>query len=155
MTITPTGARGGVAINSIPELVEIDVDARTLPGQTPAQVEAEIRAALGELVDRVDLVWRHRLVTRTSPVDGPLRDTVAEIADALVPGTRLVPGMIAASTDADYFRREGAEVYGFAMLSDYVSPAEFRRMFHGPDERIDVRSLELSTALWSEVIARS
>lgn len=155
LTITPTGARGGVAINSIPELVEIDVDARTLPGQAPAEVEAEIRAALGELLDRVELVWLHQLVTRTSPVESTLRDRVAGIADALVPGTELVPGMITASTDADYFRREGAEVYGFAMLSGYATPEEFRRMFHGPDERVDVRSLELSAALWGELIRTS
>lgn len=155
MTLTPTGARGGISINSIPELVEIDVDARTLPGLGPEEVESEIRSALGELVDVVDLVWLHRLTTRTSPVDSPLRDTVAGIADALVPGTRLVPGMITASTDADYFRRAGAEVYGFSMHAPYTSPEGFRRMFHGADERVDLASLELSTALWSALIATS
>jgi acetylornithine deacetylase/succinyl-diaminopimelate desuccinylase-like protein len=155
LTITPTGARGGVVINAIPELVEIDVDARILPGQTCAQVEAEIGRALDELTDRVDLVWRHRLETTTSPVASPLRDTVAGIADALVPGTRLVPGMITASTDADYFRRAGAEVYGFSMHSGYATPEQFRRMFHGPDERVDLRSLDLSTAMWAELISQS
>lgn len=155
MTLTPTGARGGISINSIPELVEIDVDARTLPGRGPDEVEAAIRSALGELVDVVDLVWLHRLSTRTSPVASPLRETVAGIADALVPGTRLVPGMITASTDADYFRREGAEVYGFSMHAPYTTPEGFRRMFHGPDERVDLASLDLSTALWSALIRAS
>lgn len=155
LTVTPTGARGGVVINAIPDLVEIDVDARILPGQTCARVETEIARALGPLTDRVDLVWRHRLETTTSPVASPLRDTVAGIADALVPGTRLVPGMITASTDADYFRRAGAEVYGFSMHSGYATPEQFRRMFHGPDERVDLRSLELSTALWTELISQS
>ncbi|MCD2197295.1 M20/M25/M40 family metallo-hydrolase [Actinomycetospora endophytica] len=155
LTITPTGARGGVVINAIPDLVEIDVDARILPGQTCAQVEAEIARALGPLTDRVDVVWRHRLETTTSPVASPLRDTIAGIADALVPGTRLVPGMITASTDADYFRRAGAEVYGFSMHSGHATPEQFRRMFHGPDERVDLRSLELSTAMWTELISQS
>jgi acetylornithine deacetylase/succinyl-diaminopimelate desuccinylase-like protein len=167
LTITPTGARGGVVINAIPDLVEIDVDARILPGRPAAEVETEIARALsrgsssapprlrGDLTDRVDLVWRHRLETTSSPVASPLRDTVAGIADALVPGTRLVPGMITASTDADYFRRAGAEVYGFSMHSGYATPEQFRRMFHGPDERVDLRSLELSTAMWTELINQS
>jgi acetylornithine deacetylase/succinyl-diaminopimelate desuccinylase-like protein len=155
LTITPTGARGGVVINAIPDLVEIDVDARILPGRRSAEVETEIARALGELTARVDLVWRHRSETTSSPVASPLRDTVAGIADALVPGTRLVPGMITASTDADYFRRAGAEVYGFSMHSGYATPEEFRRMFHGPDERVDLRSLELSTAMWTELISQS
>lgn len=155
LTITPTGMRGGIVINAIPERVEIDVDARMLPGQTGAEVETEIARALGELTGRVDLVWRHRLETTSSPVTSPLRDTVAGIADALVPGTRLVPGMITASTDADYFRRAGAEVYGFSMHSGYATPEQFRRMFHGPDERVDLRSLELSTAMWTELISQS
>jgi acetylornithine deacetylase/succinyl-diaminopimelate desuccinylase-like protein len=154
LTITPTGARGGVVINAIPDLVEIDVDARILPGQSCTEVETEIVRALDGLTDRVDLVWRHRLETTSSPVASPLRDTVAGIADALVPGTRLVPGMITASTDADYFRRAGAEVYGFSMHSGYATPEQFRRMFHGPDERVDLRSLELSTAMWTELISQ-
>ncbi len=154
-TITPTGARGGVVINAIPDLVEIDVDGRILPGRTCAALEAEIVRALDDLADRVDLVWRHRLETTASPVTSALRERVAGIADALVPGTRLVPGMITASTDADYFRRAGAEVYGFSMHSGYTTPDGFRRMFHGPDERVDLRSLELSTALWSALIGES
>ncbi|MQA08155.1 MAG: M20/M25/M40 family metallo-hydrolase [Pseudonocardiaceae bacterium] len=154
LTITPTMARGGVAINAIPECVEIDVDARTLPGQTRGEVASEIRNALGELDPEVTIEWLHELSTTQSPLSTPVFDTVKDVTRAIVPGTELVPSLITASTDAEYFRRHGAKAYGFSITTDYVSPTEFAAMFHGPNERIDVRSLALSTTLW-ERLARS
>ncbi|MGV9802689.1 M20/M25/M40 family metallo-hydrolase [Mycobacterium sp. NPDC003449] len=152
MTLTPTGARGGIAINSIPERVEIDVDARVMPGQTRLDVEREIRAALGRLADEVTIEWIHELVTHESPLETPLYDTVTGIVDNIAPGTQLVPSMITASTDADYFRRAGAQVYGFSMFSGFVGPSEFRHMFHGANERVDTTTLALSTELWTQLI---
>ncbi|TCP54050.1 peptidase M20/M25/M40-like protein [Tamaricihabitans halophyticus] len=151
LTVTPTGVRGGIAINSIPELVEIDVDARTLPGQGRAEVVDELRTALGDLLDVVELDWLHELYTASAPSSTRLLDSVRRIADDLVPGTELVPSLVVGSTDAEYFRQAGARAYGFAMTSDYASPGEFAGMFHGANERIDVRSLELSTRLWEQL----
>lgn len=153
MTMTPTRVRGGTSINSLPEWVELDIDARTLPGQTRRDVETELRTALGDLADDVTLEWLHELTTRESPTDTPLFHTVSDLAERLAPGTELVPSLTTASTDADYFRRAGAKVYGFSMTSGFVGPAEFRRMFHGANERIDLESLRLSTQLWSSLIS--
>lgn len=154
LTMTPTCIRGGVTINAIAECVEIDLDARMLPGQTRVDVLTQLRHALGDLADQVQIEWLHELVTTQSPLDSLLFDRARSITEDLIPGTELVPSLITASTDAEYFRREGAQVFGYSITTGYVSPREFAGMFHGPNERIDLGSLELSTRFW-EQLARS
>ena len=41
--------------------------------------------------------------------------------------------------------------YGFGLFSENLSFEDFGRMFHGDDERIDTRSLGLSTEMWEAV----
>ena len=48
-TISPNVADGGQKTNVIPDVVDIDVDIRTVPGTTQADVMAMLREVLGEL----------------------------------------------------------------------------------------------------------
>ena len=50
--MSPNVVHGGQKTNTIPDVVDIDVDIRTLPGETRAEVEAHLAAALGDLADR-------------------------------------------------------------------------------------------------------
>jgi succinyl-diaminopimelate desuccinylase len=48
--LSPTGIRGGIATNVIPDLVEVDLNFRYAPGRTPAEAEAWLRElTAGEL----------------------------------------------------------------------------------------------------------
>ena len=47
------------------------------------------------------------------------------------------------------FDRFGIRAYGFGLFSRNLSFEDYGSMFHGDDERVDVESLVLSTALWS------
>jgi len=121
-TYAPTIAHGGVKANVIPDAVNIQVDIRTLPGDTAETVRAAIARAL----------WH----------------SLQNVSERLVPGARIVPLTSTGATDARFFRALGATAYGYALFSDRITYDDYGAMFHGNDERVDQESLRLSTALW-------
>jgi len=150
-TLAPTVMRAGVKTNVIPDSVELQVDIRTLPGQTGADIEAMLREALGDLSDSVEISALSNDPSSDSAIDTPLWDSIQKVTGALVPGAQMVPFMIVGATDARFFRRAGATAYGAGLFSDKIPFAEFMSMFHGNDERIDQESLRLSAELWMGV----
>ena len=48
MTVAPTMLHASDKRNVIPALCEVTIDVRLLPGQTPEEAEAELRAWLGD-----------------------------------------------------------------------------------------------------------
>src|SRR4029450_9685971 len=144
--------RAGVKTNVIPDAVELEVDIRTLPGQTGADVEAMLREALGDLSDSVEISALSDDPSSESAIDTPLWDSIWRVTGALVPGARTVPFMIVGATDARFFRRAGSVAYGAGLFSDKIPFAEFMSMFHGNDERIDQESLRLSAEFWMGVV---
>ena len=147
-TFAPTIVHGGVKTNVIPDTVDLQVDIRTLPGQTGEDVRAMLSEALGDLADSVEISAQSDDTSSASPIDTPLWDSLQRVTEKLVPGARTVPFMIVGATDARFFRRAGATAYGAGLFSDRISFAEFASMFHGDNERVDVESLRLSTDLW-------
>jgi len=147
-TIAPTVVRGGSKVNVIPDLVSVDLDIRTLPGQTSEEIDEMIREALGDLADQVELVVRNDDPATESPADTPLWDCLQRVSSALVPGVKNVPLMMMGATDARFFRRLGTVAYGFGLFSNNISYDDYSTMFHGDDERVDQESLRLSTELW-------
>jgi acetylornithine deacetylase/succinyl-diaminopimelate desuccinylase-like protein len=149
-TFAPTVAHGGTKTNIIPDLVELMVDVRTLPGQTGDDARALLREALGDLADSVD-IEAHDDPPTTSPEGTPLWDSLARVSGRLCHGSALVPSMMTGATDNRFFRRAGAVGYGFGLFSRRLAFEDYATMFHGNDERVDQESLALSTRLWEEV----
>jgi acetylornithine deacetylase/succinyl-diaminopimelate desuccinylase-like protein len=147
-TIAPTVVRGGSKVNVIPDQVDIDLDIRTLPGQTAGEIDDMVREALGDLADDVELIVRNDDPATESPADTPLWDTLQRVSSRLFPGSATVPLMMMGATDARFFRRLGTVAYGFGLFSERISYDDFSSMFHGDDERVDQESLRLSTVLW-------
>jgi acetylornithine deacetylase/succinyl-diaminopimelate desuccinylase-like protein len=147
-TFAPTIVQGGVKTNVIPDTVDLQVDIRTLPGQTGEDVRAMLSEALGDLADSVEVSAQSDDTSSASPMDTPLWDSLQRVTEKLVPGAKTVPFLIVGATDARFFRRAGATAYGAGLFSDRISFAEFASMFHGDNERVDVDSLQLSTDLW-------
>ena len=152
-TIAPTVVQGGTKTNVIPDQVDVQLDIRTLHGQTLADVREMLDEALGDLAGRVEMVAAHDDASTESPVDTPLWDTLARTTQAFYGGSHLVPMLSVGATDARFFRRLGATAYGFGLFSQKLTFEDYGRMFHGDDERVDVESLRLSTELW-EAVAR-
>jgi acetylornithine deacetylase/succinyl-diaminopimelate desuccinylase-like protein len=152
-TFAPTVIHGGVKTNVIPDLVDLQIDIRTLPGQTGDDVRALLADALGELMADVEVIDPTDDPSTASDMDTPLWDAIARVTGAMVPGSSLMPMLTVGATDARFFRRAGSVAYGFGLFSSRLTFDDFSVMFHGDDERVDVDSLGLSTQLW-DALAR-
>jgi acetylornithine deacetylase/succinyl-diaminopimelate desuccinylase-like protein len=151
-TFAPTVMHGGTKTNVIPDHVTLEVDIRTLPGQSGADALALLREALGDLADAVD-IESHDDPSTESPMDTPLWDCLARVSGRLCEGSALIPSMMAGATDNRFFRRAGSVGYGFGLFSQRLDYEDYATMFHGNDEKVDQESLALSTQLW-EAVAR-
>jgi acetylornithine deacetylase/succinyl-diaminopimelate desuccinylase-like protein len=149
-TFAPTVMHGGTKTNVIPDKVELQVDIRTLPGQTETDVHTQLRDALGDLYDRVEIEGNDDPST-ASPTDTPLWDCLQRVSGKLVQGSALVPFVMVGGTDNRYFRRAGSVGYGFGLFSKRLGFEDYATMFHGNDERVDQDSLALCTQLWEAV----
>jgi acetylornithine deacetylase/succinyl-diaminopimelate desuccinylase-like protein len=150
-TYAPTIAHGGVKTNVIPDAVEIQVDVRTVPGDSGEVVQAAIAEALGPLAADVEVVVDSDDPPNASPVDTALWESLQRVSGRLVPGARIVPITTTGATDARFFRAIGATAYGYGLFSDRITYDDYGAMFHGNDERVDQESLRLSTEMWEAV----
>lgn len=148
-TITPTGLHCTSKTNVIPDTVQIRLDVRTLPGDGREEVQALLAQAIGDLSDSVSVELGDDIPPTRSPISTPLWDSLRRVAQPFYPGAELLPMLSVGGTDNRFFRRTGAVGYGFGLYSDQTSLEELARMGHGDNERIDVRSLEMITAMWS------
>jgi len=152
MTVAPTMASASGKRNVIPALCEITVDVRLLPGQTPAQAEAALRAWLGE--GDYELVNTEAQGGTRSEIGGPLWEAVRTFVAAEEPGAVAAPICVAGFTDSHWLREAfGTVAYGFfpARALDAETAA---RLIHSANERVPVSDLELGTR-WLRHAAQS
>ena len=150
-TFSPNMCRGGVKTNVIPDVVDIEVDIRTIPGDSEDEVRRHIDKALGDLSDDVEVEKLFSKPASVSPTGTPLWDVLGRVVEAHYPRARLLPRLIVGFTDAPYFRERGAVAYGFGLFSRSLTAEVMAGRFHGNDERIDVESLALTTQAWIDV----
>lgn len=153
-TFSPNVVSGGVKTNVIPDEVTIEVDIRTLPGEVTEDVNAHLAAALGDLIDQVEVEIINEDASTASPTDNRLWDALVASTASAYPDTKVIPSIVTGGTDARFFRNRGAIAYGAGLLSPAVDTQEFFRRFHGHDERIDIESLRLTVALWLDIVER-
>ncbi len=147
-TFSPNMCRAGVKTNVIPDVVDIEVDIRTIPGDNEDEVRRHIDKALGDLSEEVQVEKLFSKQASASPTGTPLWDVLGRVVDGHYPGAKLMPRMIAGFTDAPYFREHGAVAYGFGLFSRALTAEAMSGRFHGNDERVDVESLALTTQAW-------
>lgn len=147
-TFSPNVVHGGQKTNIIPDEVVLEVDIRTVPGTTAAEVDAHLHDALGELAHRVEIAPIQQGPATASAHPTPLWDALAARTQVAYPGARLTPGLIVGGTDARFYRERGSVAYGAGLFSPAMTFEAFGSRFHGHDERIDVESLGLATEFW-------
>lgn len=153
VTVSPNliGAPHEMKTNVIPDVIDIDVDIRTLPGDD-TDVAEHLRLALGDdLVGRVEISALIDDPASISRVDTPLWDALQRAIGAPFPEARIAPEFMVGFTDARVMRQLGAVAYGAALFSPQMDPADYGRRFHGNDERVDVESLRLTTEMYRRV----
>jgi acetylornithine deacetylase/succinyl-diaminopimelate desuccinylase-like protein len=150
-TFSPNVVHGGQKTNIIPDLVEIEVDIRTVPGTTQADVDAHLHEALGDLAHHVEIGRLQQNDATESPRGNALWDALASATQVAYPGADLIPGLIVGGTDARFFRERGVVAYGTGLFSPSVTLESFGTRFHGNDERIDTESLGLAADFWVHI----
>ena len=152
-TFAPTVMHGGTKTNVIPDTVDLEIDIRTLPGQTGDDVRRMLDEALGDLAGQVEIISSTDDPSTASPFETPLWDSLARVTKTFYEDSATVPFLTVGATDARFFRRAGSTAYGFGLFSTALSLEDYGVMFHGDDERVDTESLRLSTELWEAVAA--
>lgn len=151
-TASPTVLRAGSKVNVIPGRAQVDVDGRTLPGQSEPAFLAELREVMGGDPDLE--VLRSLPAVEASP-DTPLyrqlEATLRKHDPTGVPLPWLIPGF----TDAKGYARLGTTCYGFAPVRfDPTHTLSFSAMYHGHDERVPVEGLGWGLGVLHDAIAR-
>jgi acetylornithine deacetylase/succinyl-diaminopimelate desuccinylase-like protein len=149
-TFSPNMCRAGLKTNVIPNVADIEVDIRTVPGDNEDEVRRHLDKALGDLIENVTIEKLFSKNASASPTGTPLWDVLGKVVAAHYPGAKLLPRLIVGFTDAPYFREHGAVAYGFGLFSRALTAEAMASRFHGNDERVDVESLALTTQAWLE-----
>ncbi len=149
MSSVVTGIETEDSWNTVPAEIRIEVDVRTVIGQTLDDVYDHLRLALGELADTVDMTVIAGSDGSSSPTGTPLWELMTDAARIQRPGAELRPIMASGITDARFYRHRGATAYGFGLYSDLLPVEEIPTMLHGDNERVDVESIQMMGDLWS------
>jgi acetylornithine deacetylase/succinyl-diaminopimelate desuccinylase-like protein len=140
-TLAPTMIGASERRNVIPGRVELTVDRRLLPGQSPEEVDSIVRDLLGPGDYELETIERQG-GTR-SPLDTPLWDAIAAWVAETEPGAKLAPLCCAGFTDSHWLREAfGTVAYGFFPLRT-MDVELASRLIHSADERIHVDDLAL------------
>jgi acetylornithine deacetylase/succinyl-diaminopimelate desuccinylase-like protein len=149
-TVSPTILRGGDKINVIPSEVEVQLDGRILPGQTPDDLIRELYDLVGRENVELELV-RHD----AGPPEPDLSqfELLAGAIRELDPDGIPVPMLQAGVTDARHLTRAGVQSYGFLPLK---LPASFDvvPLIHAADERVPADALQFGVDAIARVIER-
>ncbi|HEX9856682.1 MAG TPA: M20/M25/M40 family metallo-hydrolase [Acidimicrobiia bacterium] len=155
LTVTPTVLHSGIKSNVVPDLAAADVDVRKLPGQDEEDVDDHFRKVMGPgLSDEIEIERIQTFPANGSPTGGPLWEAIVDSADALTGSPALVPAITPVATDARFFRARGVVAYGVGLFDDDVTFGDMLSMFHGDDERVSERSVDLTTQMLERVVAR-
>jgi acetylornithine deacetylase/succinyl-diaminopimelate desuccinylase-like protein len=149
-TMAPTIIHGGDTINMFPSEVVVVVNVRTTQGDDTSAIHRELADLLSDLVPAEDVMFQVTEAT-ASPKDTPLWDTLERVTQAAYPGAALVPGLLAAQTDARWTRPAGVTTYGYGLLSERIDPREYWSRFHGVNERCDLESLALTAQAYQRI----
>ena len=136
-TCVPTMIEGGHAPNALPQRARAVVNCRILPGETPAQVGAElVRVVADDSVHVTAIDDGSARSTVESPLTPEIMLPVEKVTRQFWPGVPVIPQMETGATDGAYLRAAGIPTYGVSGV--FLDIDDIRA--HGRDERILVRS---------------
>ncbi len=146
-TFTITGLHGSDKVNVIPGTAWAQIDARLLPGETPAGFIAKLRRVVGDPGLEIEIL--EGSTPTGSSADTALMHAIRKVAARRDPGVPVIPTMLTSSTDSAKFRAVGITAYGFEPFK--LDQGELDRS-HGDDERLSVENLGFALQFLYDVI---
>jgi acetylornithine deacetylase/succinyl-diaminopimelate desuccinylase-like protein len=146
-TVSPTIVHGGEKINVIPSELELQLDGRILPGQTPEDLIVELAQAA-----RVEAQYE---VVQHEPYpaepDMSYFATLAGVLRELDPDGIPVPMLQVGVTDGRYLAHAGIQTYGFLPLN-LPEDFDYWPLIHAAEERVPADALRFGAeAVWRAI----
>lgn len=150
-TCVATELDAGHAENALPRGATATVNCRIYPGIELDEVETTLADIMGSesvSVRRTAATWGPSMPP--SPLLPDVLGPVEDIAQAMWPGTPVIPVMSTGATDGLFLRRVGIPVYG---VSAIFTKRDDNRA-HGLDERIGVTEFDKAIEYWYRLLKR-
>ena len=149
-TVNATVVQGGEKLNVVPSEVQLTLDGRLLPGQTPDDLARELRELAGDPELEVEIL-NHDPGPETS--DLSLLPLLSDVIKAAEPDAVPLPYLLPGVTDGRFFARLGIQTYGFLPMR---LPADlgFTKLIHAADERVPADEIRWGTDRIGEVLVR-
>lgn len=153
-TATPTSLGSGGAINALPGVAAVDLDGRLAPGQTTADLLAELDRVLRPVLrDRYELSVLQESPPVSFSTETALYREIERTLREADPEGHPVPAIIPGFTDSRNWGRLGAHCYGFYPLQ-LPPDLDFAALFHGDDERIPVAGFHWGIEVLGRMLGR-
>jgi acetylornithine deacetylase/succinyl-diaminopimelate desuccinylase-like protein len=136
-TCVTTTITGGHAPNALPQRVSANVNCRVMPGTSTASIRDALIAVINDPQVSVTMLPARSDPSPAPPLNDRILAPARRAAQAVFPGTPLVPTMVAGGTDAAFLTPAGIPTYG---ITGFMTRIEGNSA-HGLNEFIRVQSL--------------
>ncbi|MGH2449293.1 MAG: M20 family metallopeptidase [Chloroflexota bacterium] len=149
-TLSPNVIRGGNKTNVVPDVCEISLDLRTVPGQDHQAILSEIRRLAGEAAEkfgaRIEIeIENDKAPLETDPEERLVGDTVSSVEQ--VCGRKPHVGGVSYGTDAACLGP------GFNIPMVICGPGS-QAMAHQPDEYVETLQIIQATEIYADLARR-
>jgi carboxypeptidase PM20D1 len=130
-TIVPTIVNSGIKDNVIPSVATAVVNARSLPGDSEADVISFMKNQINDARVRITPEKTNKEASPTTAINGPAFRKIEELSYKIMPEVIPVPYLLLGGTDS----------YNFNQVSDGVikfAPSIDAKGYHGIDERLPI-----------------
>lgn len=141
MTVAQTVVRAGGPINVLPSSGELELDIRTLPGQSDDDVDRAITEALGEIAEHVTIERLLSEPATASSIDTKLYRAIEKTLTQANPEAKVVPILFPGGSDLRVGRHKGGVGYGFGSCSSGATLGQVYSQLHAHDEHIAVEDV--------------
>ncbi len=149
-TVNVTVINAGEKFNVVPSAVELNFDARILPGSSPAKLVADLQRLVG---DDVEFDPPRAMSDPMGQPDLRLLPLLEQVLKERDPDARAMPMLMVGATDGREFRRIGIQSYGFLPMN-LPPEIEIFRLIHAADERVPADCLQFGASCIFDVLRR-
>ncbi len=114
-----------------------------------------MKKALGSLYEEAEILnpeeESHALKGNSSSTDNSFFKTIEKVTKQEFPEALLVPILDPGFTDLIFMRNLGINSYGYTLCDDETTMADFTIFTHGTNERISVKTVELTLKLYYNI----
>ena len=140
-------ARGGHALNALPQLAAANVNCRVLPEDSVEFVITSLNRLFNDEQVKISIVG-DVVQSPASPMREDVLKAVKKVSDGMWPEVSTIPIMVMGGTDGMFLRSKGIPTYGVQGI--FMEREDFRA--HGRDERLAVASFYEGQAFLYELV---